>query len=95
MSFQVDGKATLAQQELQLQTLETFFVEIVDYSAGADSKNEVTVKNISGAVTSPIRLGAIQMPADLAKLAAGASSIVFDRTVFVQSKRQRVLGFRS
>jgi hypothetical protein len=66
MNFQVDGQASLAQQEVQLQTIETFFVEVVDYNAGADTKNDVTVRNISGVVVSPIHLSVVATPTDLA-----------------------------
>ena len=95
MSFQVDGKVSLAQQEMQLQALETFFVEVIDYNAGADVKNDVTVKNIADPVASPIHLKAIQTPADLAQIATGGATIVFDRQVFADSQRQRVAGYRA
>ena len=94
MSFQVDGKASLEQQELQLQTLETFFVEVVDYNAGAGVKNDITVKNIPGPISSRIHLAVIQTPAELAEIATKASSIVFDRVVFVTGDLKRVVGSR-
>jgi hypothetical protein len=95
MNFQVDGKASLAQQEIQLQTLETFFVEVIDYNAGADVKNDLTLKNIPGPVASPIHLAAIVAPDGLAQLAAKEPTIVFDRTVFVEGQKKRVVGYRA
>jgi hypothetical protein len=95
MNFQVDGKATLAQQEMQLQALETFFVEIIDYEAGADIKNDVMVKNISVVVSAPIKLQVVQAPTDLAKIGTDGSSIVFDRSVYVEGVKTRVLGVRA
>jgi hypothetical protein len=95
MNFQIDGKTSLAQQELQLQTLETFFVEVIDYSAGADVKNDITLKNISVPVASRIHLEAIETPAGLTQIGAKASTIVFDREVFVEGASKRVVGYRS
>ena len=95
MNFQIDGKTSLAQQELQLQSLETFFVEVIDYSGGADVKNDITLKNVSVAVASRIHLEAIETPAGLTQLAAKVSSIVFDRVVFVEGENKRVVGYRS
>ena len=94
MNFQVDGKTSLAQQELQLQSLETFFVEVIDYSGGADVKNDITLKDISVAVAR-IHLEAIETPAGLTQVAAKASTIVFDRVVFVEGESKRVVGYRS
>jgi hypothetical protein len=95
MSFQVDGNAALDQQQNQLQAMETFFVEVIDYNAGDAMKNDVAVKNISAAVTSPIQLKAIGVPADLAAIAAKGATIVFDRQVFVSGAKRRVVGFRA
>jgi hypothetical protein len=95
MSFQVDGSVALNQQQNQLQAMETFFVEVIDYNAGDGTKNDVTVKDISGAVASPIQLKSIQAPADLAAIATQGATIVFDRQVFVDGAKKRVAGFRA
>lgn len=94
MSFQTDGNAALAQQELQLQALETFFVEVIDFQAAANLRNNVVTKDILTPVPGPIRLRVVNTPADVASVANGAQAIVFDRVAFVAGKRERVVGFR-
>jgi hypothetical protein len=95
MTLQIDGNTSLQDQETQLQAVETFFVEVIDYQAGDNSKNAVTTSPISGPVASPIHLKTISSAAELAQVASGASGIVFDRVVFVAGQRQRVVGFRN
>jgi hypothetical protein len=94
MSFQTDGNGSLAQQELQLQALETFFVEVIDFQAGQNTRNDVTTKDVDGPVPGLLRLGIVQSSADVAKVAAGAVTIVFDRVAFVAGAKARVVGFR-
>jgi hypothetical protein len=95
MSLQIDGASALAEQERQLQFIETFFVEVIDYVANADGNNDVTTKAISGPPAFKIHLQQVAVPADLTQAAASAKSIVFDRTVLVMGAKQRVVGFRS
>ena len=94
MSLQIDGNSDLPAQERQLQFIETFFVEVIDYTAGSNSNNDVTTKSIPGAVSAPLQLRQIGAQADLAEIAALGATIVFDRTVFVEGQRSRVVGFR-
>ena len=94
MSFQTDGSASLAQQELQLQALETFFVEVIDFQAGDNLRNDVTTQDIGGPVPAPLRLRIVQNAGELGEIAGGASAFVFDRIAFVAGQRERVIGFR-
>lgn len=94
MSFQTDGNSSLAQQELQLQALETFFVEVIDLQAGDNLRNDVTTKNVVVPLPTPLRLRTVQNSGELAQIAAGALAIVFDRVAFVAGHRERVIGFR-
>lgn len=95
MSLQVDGNASLAEQERQLQFVETFFVEVIDYTASSNGNNDVITRPIPGAVASILQLRQITAPSDLAQIAAAGSTIVFDRIVFVSRNRERVVGFRA
>jgi hypothetical protein len=94
MAFQVDGNLSLEKQELQLQAIETFFVEVIDYQAGSNIRNDVTTKNVTTPVSSLLRLRVINNAADAADVASKAKAIVFDRVNFVTGKRERVIGFR-
>lgn len=95
MSLQVDGKFALDEQERQLQFAETFFVEVIDYSAGENGNNDLTTKPISGAVDKTLHLRQVADANEVSDTAKHAAMIVFDRIVFVTGQRQRVLGFRS
>jgi len=95
MSFQPDGNASLAQQELQLQALEAFFVEVIDFQAGQNSRNDVTTKDIAAPVPALLRLRTVQTSAEVAQVAAAALAIVFDRVAFVAGQKARVIGFRA
>lgn len=95
MSFQMDGNGTLQQQQLQLQALETFFMEVVDVRAADNSlRNDITTRDIN-TVTPELQLKVVQDAAGVASIAAEASVIVFDRVLFVAGNRQRVIGFRT
>lgn len=94
MAFQTDGNSSLAQQELQLQALETFFVEVIDFQAGQNLRNDVTTRDVTSPVSSLLQLQVVHSPADVAAIAASAAAIVFDRIAFVQGTRERVIGFR-
>lgn len=94
MSFQINGNGSLNQQELQLQALETFFVEVIDVQAGSNGLNDVTTKNVATPAAAPLRLSVVQSAAELAAVAAGAKAIVFDRIAFVAAQKERVIGFR-
>jgi hypothetical protein len=93
MGFQTDGNSSLQQQELQLQALEAFFVEVIDFQAGQNLRNDVVTKDVTTPPV-PLRLKVIQNPADVAAAAGGAQAIVFDRVAFVAGQRARVIGFR-
>ncbi|MDX2149137.1 MAG: hypothetical protein SFV54_00250 [Bryobacteraceae bacterium] len=95
MSLQVDGKTSLPEQERQLQFVETFFVEVIDYVAASNGNNDVTTKSIPGAVAQPLQLKQIAAPADLTAIASAGATIVFDRVAFVLGARERVVGFRA
>ena len=95
MSLQVDGAKPLDEQERELQFVETFFVEIIDYTSNKNGNNDVTSKPIPAPVTFRIHLRQIATPADVASLSTTAKSIVFDRPVLVSGKTQRVIGFRA
>lgn len=94
MSFQTDGNGSLAQQELQLQAIETFFVEVIDYQAGDNLRNRVTTKDVLIPEPHPIRLSIIHNASELAQVAGQALAIVFDRVAFVAGQKERVVGFR-
>jgi hypothetical protein len=93
MRFQTNGNGTLAQQELQLQALEAFFLEIIDFRSGADGRNDVATQEVTEPVR-PLRLRIVQNSAELGEIAAAALSIIFDRVAFVAGQRERVIGFR-
>lgn len=94
MGFQTDGNGSREAQELQLQALETFFVEVIDFEAGADTRNDVTTKDVMAPPAAPLQLRVVENPAQLAALAGAATAIVFDRVAFVAGARERVVGFR-
>lgn len=93
MSLQVDGNSSLPEQERQLQFVETFFVEVIDYLASTNGNNDVTTRPIPG-VTQPLQLQQIDNVEDLAAIATAGGTIVFDRVVLVLGNRERVVGFR-
>ena len=93
MGFQTDGNGTLAQQELQLQALETFFVEVIDFKAGDNVRNDVATKDVAEPMQQ-LHLRIVRTSSELATLAAGALAIVFDRIAFVAGRKERVIGFR-
>ena len=94
MGFQTDGNRSLAEQELQLQALETFFVEVIDLQAGNSGRNDVTTKDVLTPLPSPLRLRIVHNAGEAASVVAGASVMVFDRIAFVAGQRDRVIGFR-
>jgi hypothetical protein len=93
--MQVDGTTSIAEQERQLQFVETFFVEVIDYLASSSGNNDVTTKAVSAPLAQPIQLKQVADASELATVAGAASAIVFDRVVFVLGARQRVVGFRA
>lgn len=95
MSLQVDGSAPIDEQERQLRFIETFFVEVIDFDANSSGNNDVTVKPVPGLPTLKIHLQKVADAAAFTAVADAAKSIVFDRIVFVDSMRQRVVGYRA
>lgn len=94
MSLQVDGNATIEEQERQLQAVETFFVEVIDYRAGEQNVNGVTTRDLPHLVDGSILLRQVPGQADLAGIIGNAAAIVFDRMVFVEGELKRVVGIR-
>ena len=94
MSLQIDGNLTLAEQELQLQVIESFFVEVVDYVAGSHGNNDPTTKPVMAPVTPKIRIAAAANSAAVGQIATAASTVVFDRIAFVSGTKTRVVGYR-
>jgi len=95
MNLQTDGQASLQQQEIQLQSMETFFVEVVDFQAGQGTKNDVITKSVAMPGSHRLQLKIIQNSVDLPQSLNGALTVVFDRVAFVAGQRQRVVGFRT
>jgi hypothetical protein len=94
MSFQTDGRTSLTEQQLQLQALETFFVEVIDLEAGDNVRNDVVTKDVTAPPAAPLLLSVVRDPVALATVAAGARAIIFDRVAFVAGQRERIIGFR-
>ena len=95
MTLQIDGNLTLQKQSIQLQTIESFFVEVTDYQASDNGRNDITTKDIDGSVEHRLQLRIVSGADELARLTAVASVIVFDRENFVEGRKQRVVGFRT
>ena len=95
MPLQVNGTDDLPAQERQLQFVETFFVEVIDYLAASNGTNDVTTRDIPGAVNGELKLRRIGSADELAEIVNAGARIVFDRTAFVEGNRQRVVGFRA
>jgi predicted metal-dependent HD superfamily phosphohydrolase len=95
MSFQTDGNATLDQQQLQLRALETFFLEVIDFQAADNNRNNVTTADVEAPLEHKLSLRVVADSAALAEIAAAAHSIVFDRQAFVAGQKLRVVGFRT
>ena len=96
MNLQTDGQSSLQQQENQLQSIETFFVEVVDFQAGSQGfKNDVITRSVGMPGAHRLHLKIVQSSADLPQAVNGALSVVFDRIAFVAGQRQRVMGFRA
>jgi hypothetical protein len=94
MSLQIDGNAAIDEQQRQLQFVETFFVEVIDYVASDDGKNDITTKPTTGQVPQPLQLHPVANTTEVAEIARSASTIVFDRAVLIDGQNQRVIGFR-
>ena len=95
MSLQIDGHFPLGQQELQLQSIEAFFVEVIDYQPINNTMNQPITSPVSEPGAHRIQLALAANSAAVGAIASTAISIVFDRVVFVSGTRQRVVGFRA
>ena len=95
MSLQIDGNLPLGQQELQLQAIETFFVEVVDYQPISNTMNQPLTSPVSAPGAHRIQLALAANSAAVGTIASAAISVVFDRVVFVSGVLQRVVGFRA
>ena len=94
MSLQIDGNLPLGQQELQLQAIESFFVEVIDYQPSSNTMNRPVTSPVSVPGSNRIHLALAADSAAVAAIAGMAISIVFDRHVFVSGAMKRVVGFR-
>ncbi len=95
MSLQIDGNFPLGQQELQLQAIESFFVEVIDYQPISNTMNHPVTSPVSVPGAHHIQLALAANSAAVGAIASTAISIVFDRVVFVSGTLQRVVGFRA